>query len=386
MGRKAKRRQFGAVRRLRSGRYQARVLDAEAGTLTSLGTYATIADADAAIALAQADQVRGRWVDPRRGQVTVRAYANAWLQQHPTLRPRTRETYRSLLDLHVLPKLGDYELGKVTTAVVRGWHGALLLGESPGQAPKAYRLLNTIFNTAVADELVSRSPCVLKGAGVEKSRERPVATVEQVWQLADAMPAAFRLFVLIAGFVGLRLGEQQGLRRHDIDLAQRTINIHEQIQELAKGGFYTGPPKTHAGVRNVEVPAFLVGELQRHLACFAGAGPDGLLYPGSNGGPFRRQTLRRAFRRAKTEVGLPEHFTVHDMRHTAHTLYAVAGATTREAMAHMGQSTADAALRYQHATQERARIVAARIEQHVASVAPDRVANVITFPRAQGGA
>lgn len=41
-----------------------------------------------------------------------------------------------------------------------------------------YRLLRTILNTAVADDLIVKNPCNIKGAGAEQSVERPVASVE----------------------------------------------------------------------------------------------------------------------------------------------------------------------------------------------------------------
>ena len=37
---------------------------------------------------------------------------------------------------------------------------------------KAYQLLKTILNTAVADEVLARNPCVLRGAGAERTPER----------------------------------------------------------------------------------------------------------------------------------------------------------------------------------------------------------------------
>jgi integrase len=43
----------------------------------------------------------------------------------------------------------------------------------------------------------------------------------------------------------------------------------------------------------------------------------------------------------------------HDLRHTANTMAASAGASTRELMHRMGHGSSAAALRYQHATRER---------------------------------
>ena len=52
---------------------------------------------------------------------------------------------------------------------------------------KCYRLLRAVLNTAVADGLLQRNPCVIKGAGTERSAERRVATLAQVWALAEAV-------------------------------------------------------------------------------------------------------------------------------------------------------------------------------------------------------
>src|SRR5687767_8551594 len=106
-----KRRPFGSIRKLPSGRWQARVLDAMGG-LVPLGTYVTKSAADQAISRAAADQSKASWVDPRRGQLTFENYAEQWMTNRVELRPLTRELYQGLLDRHILPRLGHVELGK----------------------------------------------------------------------------------------------------------------------------------------------------------------------------------------------------------------------------------------------------------------------------------
>ena len=59
---------------------------------------------------------------------------------------------------------------------------------------------------------------MIKGAGTERSAERPVATLAQVWALADAVDARFRALVLTAAFAGLRFGELAALTRTRVDL------------------------------------------------------------------------------------------------------------------------------------------------------------------------
>lgn len=62
---------------------------------------------------------------------------------------------------------------------------ALDAGVSAVTVAKAYRLLKAIMNTATDDGLIRRNPCRIKGASVEKSPERPVLTVQQVFDLTQ---------------------------------------------------------------------------------------------------------------------------------------------------------------------------------------------------------
>ena len=63
--------------------------------------------------------------------------------------------------------------------------------------------------------------------------------------------------------------------------------------------------------------------------------------------------MQKHWARARDAVDLPEGFRFHDLRHTANTLTAATGASTRDLMFRMGHASAQAALRYQHATRQR---------------------------------
>jgi integrase len=71
--------------------------------------------------------------------------------------------------------------------------------------------------------------------------------------------------------------------------------------------------------------------------------------------------MEQAWRKAADAVGLPEAH-LHDLRHASLTLAAQSGATLAELKARAGHSTAVAAMRYQHAAEERGAIIAAGID------------------------
>jgi integrase len=226
----------------------------------------------------------------------VREYMDSWFATaRPRLAPRTAENYGAVVRLHVVPYLGDLPLGDLTPAVIRHWHATLL--EVPVGATtvaKTYRVLRAAMNTAVEDELIVRNPCVLKGAGVEKSVERPVASIDQVFALADAVEHRFRALVLLAAFACLRQSELFALTRRSLDLEAGVLRVTAAAHDLRNGQRVVRQPKTAAGVRTIAIPAAIRDDLQAHLDLYVDASPDNLLFTGEKGAPLRATTGRRS--------------------------------------------------------------------------------------------
>src|SRR6185312_11796554 len=152
----AKRSGFGNVRRLPSGRWQARYTDQAGISRSAPFTFHTKQDAVAWLSTVRADLIRGQWLPPD-ADTTLRQYAAVWLE-HRTLKPRTVEHYRMLLDRHILPALGEYPMRKLSPAIVRQWHARTLV-DRPALRAHSYALLRTICTTAVSDDLIVANPC-----------------------------------------------------------------------------------------------------------------------------------------------------------------------------------------------------------------------------------
>jgi integrase len=155
---------------------------------------------------------------------------------------------------------------------------------------KAYRLHKSILNTAVDDGLMRRNPCRIRGAGQERSPERPVLTVRQVFELADAIDPRYRPLVLLAVFGSLRWGELAALRRCDVDLKTGAIRISRQLSEPRGRGFVFGPPKSAAGKRMVVIPESIIPALRQHVLEHAQPGDEGLIFTSRESTPWRTAT------------------------------------------------------------------------------------------------
>ncbi len=360
----AGKRRFGTVRKLPSGRYQARYTGPDGLSRPAPHTFRTKTDANIWLTQTEAAVLRDDWVNPGAGMVLLGEYAVSWVAERPKLRPTTRQRYASLVRRHIAPHLGHLAVGQIRERDIRRWHQRRTeQGVSAGTLAHAYQLLKAIFNTAVEDELIRRNPCRISGAGAHAAQERPVLTVEQVYALVDAMPARYRALVLLATFASLRWGELAGLRRRNVDLTDCVIRVEFTTVELDSGKIlYDQPPKSAAGARAVAFPAALATTLADHLSEFTAEPPDALVFTSARGTVLRRNNFRRVWRRVLRQVGL-DGFRFHDLRHTGSTLAAQTGATVRELMSRMGHSSMRAALIYQHAAAGRDRAIANALDR-----------------------
>ncbi|MFI0978223.1 tyrosine-type recombinase/integrase [Streptomyces sp. NPDC021093] len=361
---KTQRRSFGAIRQLPSGRYQARYPGSDGTLQAAPQTYETKREAEVYLAQVQADQSRGDWIDPQAGEELFAAYAKKWIDERGVA-ATTAELYRRLLRLHLEPTFGDQYVNAISPAKVRTWRAERLTATGATTTAKSYRLLKAIMQTAVGDSLIRRNPCFIDGAGSEYADERPVATVEQVFALAEAIGIRWRLMVLLGAFASMRPEELAELRHSDIDLDTGSVNVRRAAPELNTGERVIGDPKSRAGKREIMLPGFILIDVRRHLEWFAQDGPDGLVFVGERGAPLRGTTFGRKWRKAKEAVGMPKEFRFYDLRHTGNNLAADTGAKMKDLMVRAGHSTEKAQLIYQHSTAEHQRKLADAIDLDV---------------------
>ena len=411
MARRTSKRSFGSIRRLPSGRYQARYTAPLGQVVAAPTTFSARIDAEAWLV-----QERKRVEEPEQWQPpklrleterraaaanrlpTLRTYAEQWLDHRRNsrgepLRPLTRDKYESSLRVHVYPTFGNQPLDQISRADVRRWHDGLDTG--PVARAHAYSTLRAILNTAVHDdELLARNPVYIRGAGMRGSRKalKP-ASLDELEVMVSAMPERRQLLLLLATWCALRSGELRELRRSDVRLGRdqdgsafgwvhvaRAV-VRARTGETTRGqrtAAVVGAPKTMAGVRTISIPAFLLPHVREHLLQHAAPGEDGLLFPADrdptahlseatlNGRAAsldaNGDVIRPGFgwREARRRAGRPD-LDLHDLRHTGASMAGEEGASMAELMHRLGHSTPSMAMRYQHSRLERDRALSDRL-------------------------
>lgn len=355
------RRSFGQVRKLPSGKFQARYRRNGVWYPAPV-TFSTEKRAAATLDAIELDIEAGRWTPPTKAKgkpdkpATFREYASVWLAERG-IEQTTRDHNAQLLRDHINPTFGATPLPEITADAVRTWHAKLGRKNIPVQRSHAYGLLRTIMNTALDDELIAANPCRIKGAGRAKTTKkmRP-ATPEELAIIVREMPERLRVMVQLAVWCSLRFGELAELRRSDVDLKAGLLRIERGVTRT-KGRRVVKGPKSEAGVRDVTIPSHIAGDLENHLRDHTGSKADALLFPAAHGGHLAPSTLYRSYYPAREAAGRTD-LRFHDLRHTGQTWSAAVGANLRELMARAGQSSPGAALRYLHQVDGRQREIA----------------------------
>jgi integrase len=363
MPRKArrKRRRFGRLRHLPSGRWQAAYVGPDLKLHKAERTFASDIAAESWLAVERRKIDTGVWGAVERSNgITLRDYSKRWIE-HRALRPRTRLHYEAMLEKLILPELGDAVMVTVTPATVREWHTALGT-DRPTRNAHAYALLHAICATAVADEVLDANPCRIRSAMQTKRRRSiDIITPAQVEQLAAEMPANLHASVLMAAWLGLRWGETSELRRADVGADCAVLHVRRAVT-YRSGVFSVGQPKTQAGVRDIAVPPHIRPIIKAHLKNHVGKAADSLLFGGDDGTHLRADLYRNAWEKARSAIGKPT-LRVHDLRHVGAVLAAQSGATTAELMHRLGHTTPAMAMRYQHLSEGRDALIAERLSK-----------------------
>lgn len=287
----------------RGGPWRARYVDGQGKQHERL--FPRRGEAQAWIDQVTSSIVSGTYVAPKDARATLAEWADAWLIGYEANRASTVRQARVHI-ARIKAQFGEQRLADVRPSHVRAWVAALKReGLEPSYIFALHSRLAQLYNDAIHDGVVPRSPCSRKTSpGMGKQRPY-VATTEQVWALDEAMPEHMRAAVLLGALAGLRLAEVCGLRVSDVDFMRGVI--HPAVQYPAE------PLKSAVSMTPIPVGNLLALQLSAHVAAWpAGEHVMGNWY-GKQLAPW---TLEVHFRRARDEVpGLPAGFRFHDLRH-----------------------------------------------------------------------
>jgi integrase len=314
------------------------------------------ADAERFRATVEADKLRGTYVDPRAGKITLNEYAETYMAAQ-VWRAGTRAKAQSQVDNHIGPALGNRQLATITRTDVQAFVSSLTAkGLAPTTVQGVHVRLVSFFEAAVHDGRIVRSPAVkIRLPTVIKTAASQVVALDldDVRHIAGAAPPHLTAFVWLIATAGLRPGEAAGLTVERINFLEKTIDVDRQMVTPEKGAPHLGPTKTSASVRTVPINGLLVAELNRHMRAHPPVEIEPgatLIFTNSQGRPLRRDAIGASWRKLRHALDLPaEARGWHSLRHTYASALIHAGLSVKTVQARLGHASATETLEvYSH--------------------------------------
>lgn len=301
-----------------------------------------------------ADILRGDYLDPKAGRITVAGYARAWRgrQIHDVV---TAEDLDDFFRLHVDDEpLGKQAIADVRTSHVQAWVKGRTEVLGAGTIRAKYVYVKALFATAADDGVRGASPCGRVKLPESDAADRYIPTPAEVHALAGAVNPRHKAIPLIAAGCGLRPSEVFGLERKHINFLKRTIRVEQQTKRSKEHGTYVGNPKTKTSTRTVEMPQGVFDALVVHLAKFPPVSVPmldrrdlrkpvtrdvELLFVSATKLPIYGVLWTQTWTRAVKKAKLPKGFGLHGLRHYFATLLIHNGKSVKTVQLALGHAT-----------------------------------------------
>jgi integrase len=271
-----------------------------------------------------------------RNALTLRQFAEIYMAEHAEKRkkPLSVAGDRGNLDNHILPRLGDTKLDRITRPDITRFHRDM--SGQPSAGNRCLALLSKMFNLAEAwgYRKDGTNPCLHVERYKENKRERYL-TVEELGRLGKvlaevegsdterpAVVAAIRLLL----FTGCRRDEILTLRWDYVDFAAGCLRLPDS--------------KTGAKIVWLNAPALAVLRgMERHES-------NSWVIPGQRRGA-RLVNISKPWHRIRAAAKLPD-LRLHDLRHSFASMGANAGLGLPLLGALLGHKDSGTTARYAH--------------------------------------
>ena len=265
------------------------------------------------LATVETDMLRGAYIDPDAGRVSLEDYYAEWSRRQLW----ETGTHRAMTLAVNCTGLGHLPLAQLRRSHIELWVKRMAAdGLAPGTIRTRVNNVRAVLRAAVRDQVIAVDPS--NGVTLPRDRRRDAAMVlPTTAQVAAIMAAAepwFRAFVALAAFAGLRLGEAAALQVGDVNFLTRSLCVRRQVQRGNAGTLEIRPPK-YRSERTVYLAAQLLDVLARHVGEHRpGDDPERWLFEVAPDRPPHQNTVGHQWRRACRKAQVSG-VTLHDLRH-----------------------------------------------------------------------
>ncbi|QHZ55773.1 site-specific integrase [Brevibacillus sp. NSP2.1] len=307
--------------------------------------FATKKEAEKAMAEKITEINQGTFIEPSKEMFA--SFLTSWLENKKmSVRSSTFRNYEWLINNHILPHLGKYELSKLNPMHIESFYRKLKKDESALSdevISKIHTIINAVLTRAHERGFVAKNVAKLVDKPRFSKKKMEVWNEKEVLQFLD-VAREDRLYIafFLAITTGMRRGEILGLRWKDIDFENGEISVQ---QTLSNKGDELQEPKTKSAQRSIALPEQTVAELKKHkrriaqekLLARSVYQDNDLVVCTSVGTKVLPRNLIRTYYRLLKKADVPK-IRFHDLRHSHATLLLKKGVHPKIAQERLGHA------------------------------------------------
>lgn len=244
----------------------------------------------------------------------------------PQLKPSSVAKYENMLDLYLLPTLGERLISSIARTDILLLSRRLLVSggtNSTGLSPKtvnsALSLLKNILEYGSREKGLQNIDVAKISVRQSQKPMRILSRVEQK-RLSEYLcenQSACNLGILLCLYTGMRIGEVCALKWGDVHIDDNYLYIHQTMQRIQRKGCFEKkteiiiqPPKSDCSIRNIPIPVelsrLLLPEVKEDEAFFLTGCPHVFIEP---------RCLENKFKRVTVACGI-DSLNFHALRHS----------------------------------------------------------------------
>ena len=283
--------------------------------------------------------------------MTFESFVSRYAEDTKTrLKENTWASKEHIIRTKLLPYFGKLKMNNITAHQIIAWQNELMKhanksGEkySPVYLRSIHSQLSAIFNHAAKYYGLRENPCKKAGCmGKKKNREMQFWTKEEYLKFAEVMmdkPLSFYAFEMLY-WCGIREGELLALTPADFDFEKRTVSITKSYQRLNGQDLIT-TPKTEKSNRVIQMPQFLVDEIQDYLKQLYNIQSNDRMFTVTKS--YLYHEMDRGAKKANIK-----RIRIHDLRHSHVSLLIDMGFSATAIADRVGHESIDITYNYAH--------------------------------------
>lgn len=301
----------------------------------------------------------------RSDEYTVAEWLRLWYELYakPNIRPTTADSYHRGIESHVIPRIGEIKMKKLTSRDIQKMYKDLQengrlrkskkqqSGLSNATVRGIHMMLHNALDRAVKERLILRNPtedCIIPKIQKQEMKILHPEDMKVYLEAADKRGVLPMFYLELV--TGIRKGELTALLWSDLDEGKRTISVSKQAVGDRNRNVTISRPKTENSVRKISIPLSAVELLRQEHEKH----PDNpWMFPSPKTGEmYHPDSIVKLHEKILKNTGL-EHIRFHDLRHTFATMALQNGVDVKTVSSMLGHYDAGFTLRtYTHATRQ----------------------------------